>query len=326
MIEHHDAPSAPMGWETSRAELIQLGGSHSGAVVWVAPAYGGNCIGYAVRLRGSWAPVFHSTGPRELREQPTRFGCPILFPFPGVLPDARYEWEGVTRLLPPNGPAGGSHAHGFAHTHPWRTVDANEKSALLEFSTATDLDGQERDAYPFAVRLRLLIALDGAALVLRLTATNDGDRTAPVGLGLHPYFDPDLFGGDRVAVRADLPGRTAHLMSPFPTGVRVARSSGSVPVPAVGEHCLVGHTDLGDCPVAALVGPHGTARVQLSLDAGFRDLLLFAAAEQPSVALEPLSCTHSAASWPPGHRDGLPGLPPGERLEATARITVEEVP
>jgi galactose mutarotase-like enzyme len=66
----------------------------------------------------------------------------------------------------------------------------------------------------------------------------------------------------------------------------------------------------------------GAGSVTLTMEEGCRELVLYAPAEQPSVALEPLSCAHSAISRPAGASDVLAGRPPGERLRLAVTIAV----
>ena len=152
-----------------------------------------------------------------------------------------------------------------------------------------------------------------------IAATNEGAEDAPVGLGLHPYFALDALGGDRMAVRAALPGRSEHrLVGSIPTGDRRLAADSPIALPPPGQSLLLARTDLDDGARATLSGPLGTARITLALTAGCRDLVLFAPPQQPSLSLEPHSVAPGAASQPPGHRDGLVGLAP----QATARLSM----
>jgi galactose mutarotase-like enzyme len=66
--------------------------------------------------------------------------------------------------------------------------------------------------------------------------------------------------------------------------------------------------------------------VTLTLDAGYRDLLLFAPPIQESISLEPQTHMPGGASLPEGHPDGLVGLAPGATLSATAKIKLVPPP
>lgn len=276
----------------------------------------------AARVAGS--RIIHAADPRTLQESPTRFGIPILFPFPGHVRGSRYTWAGVEHQLPPNSPDGRGYVHGFAQFHPWRVARDGPDSLFAEFSTLTDLPDRVAAGYPFAVRLRLALRLAQGALTVRLAATNEGDEAAPVGLGLHPYFALDALGGDRTAVRAEIPGRAEHLLDgSIPTGERRVVADGPVALPPPGQSLLRARTDLGNGVTATLVGPPGTSRIILTLTAGCRDLVLFAPPQQASISLEPHSVAPGAASQPPGHRDGLVGLAPQATIQLVATIAVD---
>ena len=316
-------PRTPPGWEAAEGRLLRLADPTGAALAWLAPEFGANCIGYAVRRADGWTQILHAAGPHVLRENPTRFGIPVLFPFPGHVRGARYSWAGLAHQLPPNRPDGRGYVHGFAQSRPWRVERDGAAGLLAECSTPDDFPGRAAVGYPFAVRLRLAIRLVHGALTVRLAATNEGTEDAPVGLGLHPYFALDALGGDRAAVRAELPGRSEHLLAgPIPTGGRRAAAAGPVALPPPGQGLLLARTDLGDRARATLTGPGGSPRITLALTAGCRDLVLFAPPQQPSVSLEPHSVAPGAASQPPGHRDGLVGLAPQATTQLSMTIIV----
>ncbi|MCC6626518.1 MAG: aldose 1-epimerase [Chloroflexi bacterium] len=318
-----DDDGLPAGWQAERADLARLATPDGATVAWLAPAIGGNCVGFAVRQDGGWQAVLHSEGPVALRERPSRFGVPIMFPFPGHMPGARYAWRGATYALPSNVPAGDVFLHGFAHTRPWRLVAAGPDTATVELSTPADLTPAERAGFPFAVRTRLDLRVEPRALAITLTATNEGDTDAPVGLGLHPYFDPSLFGGDRTAARLTLPGRLGRTVRPLPTGPTRPVAVTVVTPPPLGTTSLVSRTDLGADAAVTLTGPTGRPRVVMHLLEGVQDLLVFAPAEHASVSVEPLSSAPSGASQPDGHPDGLVGLAPGAQRRLAVRVAFE---
>ena len=162
------APAAPPGWEAATRNLVRLVDRSGAALAWLAPRYGANLVGYAVRRPAGWQQVLYAAGPQALAARPTRYGCPVLCPFPGFVTGARYTWHGHNYTLPPNLPGGRGYAHGFAHTHSWRMTQASVDTATAELATMTDLPSAARAGYPFALRLRLTARLVGQALVLEL--------------------------------------------------------------------------------------------------------------------------------------------------------------
>ena len=249
-MAHDDSPRTPPGWEAYAGMLIRLAGADGRALAWLAPEYGANCVAFMVRADDAWLSVLHDDGPEALAARPSRFGCAILFPFPGHMMDFRYHWQGTTLTIPRRGSTAPSFTHGFAHTHPWQVIDVAPDRVTVAFSTADALVPDQRAGYPFDVRLTETVSIAGDTLRISLAATNEGADAAPVGIGLHPYFAAAPLGGDRTRVRVELPGQKEHVQShSVPTGEKRPVVSPWVAVPPLGETANVARTDLGPgCP------------------------------------------------------------------------------
>jgi len=313
---------APPDPTISRDTLVRLEDPSGEAAAWIAPEHGANCVAYAVRHAGTWVQLLHSPDPAALDSFPTRFGCPILFPFPGYVTDSVYVWRGVTRVLPANLPGTAQFAHGFAHDRPWRIESVSPAKFEAEMNTARDLGALERSAYPFDVRLRVTVELRDRALVMRLEATNDGRDDAPVGLGLHPYFDAAALG-ERSTVHVRLPSGSVRTLSAGPAASEGTELGPDVQMPSTGRAFLGTASGLGDETVVSIAGPRADRSVRLSFLQGFRHLVIYAPADRPSVALEPLTSAHSAASRPEGDPSGLAALRSGASLRAAVIIRLE---
>lgn len=326
MASATDLPTVPPGWERAPERLIRFAAPDGESCAWLAPDFGANCVGYAVRRRGRWVQILHAAGPVALTAAPIRYGCPLLFPFPGHVRLARYRWAGVDHTLPSNVTERQHYVHGFAARHSWRVTHRARDGVVAEFSTLRDLPGGRRAAgYPFAIGLRLLVRLTNEALAVTLQATNEGQRAAPVGLGLHPHFALGALGGDRAAVRVFLPGEQEHILAEaIPTGEKRAVADPEVLLPPRGQRMLVARTSLGPLPLAMLAGPPGTLDIRLTAVEGCRDLLLFVPPLEPSISLEPHSCAPGAASQPEGHPDGLVALDPGATRRLAITVAVGE--
>lgn len=100
---------------------------------------------------------------------------PVLFPIVGRLAGDSYTHEGQSYRLT---------QHGFARDRrfAWETRESGACSLVL-----TD-DAESRALYPYAFRLTLSYALEGATLTLRYTLRNTGDVPMPAALGAHPAF------------------------------------------------------------------------------------------------------------------------------------------
>lgn len=317
-----ETPLMPPGWETFSGALIRLANADASALAWLAPDYGANCVAFMVRSGDAWAPVFHNDGPGSLSERPSRFGCPVLFPFPGHMMNFQYRWQGKTLTIPRRGSTAPSFTHGFAHTHAWHVTDASQDRVIATFSTDDALAPDERAGYPFAVRLTESVSLTRYALRISVRATNEGAQDAPVGIGLHPYFAAAALGGDRTRVRVELPGRTEHhLTRSVPTGEKRPVAASTVTVAPMGETANIARTDLPPDARATLTGATGARAITFAFIEGVRDVVYFAPADQPSISIEPHTCAPGAASQPEGHPDGLVPLAPGSSLTMTVEIT-----
>ena len=98
-MTQNDAP-LPTGWSGDERMLIRLDAPDGSSVAWIAPSMGANVIGFAVRGRNGWRQVLFSQGAEQLAALPSRFGVPILFPFPGHMRRGQYTWRGQTHLVP----------------------------------------------------------------------------------------------------------------------------------------------------------------------------------------------------------------------------------
>jgi aldose 1-epimerase len=224
--------------------------------------------------------------------------------------------------MPSNAPTGDRFLHGVAHTAVWQPVTVAPDALTAELTPAA-LTPTERAGYPFDVTLRATFRLEGAALRVALEAHNAGDAPAPVGLGLHPYFDPTLLGGDRGQARMHLPGRQTRLGRPVPSGEREAVDDAPVSPAPLGEQGLISRTDLEPGGAVRLTGATERPALTITLLEGVNDLLVFSPAEDPSISIEPLSQPPSAASQPEGHPDGLIGLEPCARRRLVVEFRVD---
>jgi aldose 1-epimerase len=336
------SPTCPSSWETAAERLYTIGSGDGRAVAWVCPEIGGNTVAYAVQVGDRWVQVFDVAPPAALRETPSRYGLPILFPFPGGMRNGRYQWGGLEHVVPPTYPGGSDPdgasivIHGFAHIRPWRFVEQTPSRIVLEFRTPDALDAARAASYPFAVRLTHEIRLGPDGLTSVLTAENQGTEAAPLAFGLHPYFGADVLGPDRSRVQVELPGSSTRVRGtgdrPGMTGEREPAPAGPVSIVPLGETMIASRTDFPPAPAVARVinlapidGRDGWS-VTLSMDAGYRDLLLFAPPAQASISIEPQTHMPGGASLPEGHPDGLVGLGPGATLSATATIRLVPPP
>ncbi|MEO6061665.1 MAG: aldose 1-epimerase [Thermoflexales bacterium] len=297
-----ELPECPApGWAGSA--LIRLADPQGAALAWIAPEAGANCLAFAVMRAGGWVNLLFSAGPDALRSRPTRFGIPLLAPFPGLLPGGRYTWRGAEYRLAPNAADGHSFAHGFAHDRPWRIVRRTASDVELTVSLPAALSAAERAGYPFEIDLWARFSLEAGTLRIEFGAVNRGRDPAPLGLGLHPYFPVTSLAEHREALMVELPG-----------------FSEAVPMPPQGRALLEICPNVGDAHVARLGVARGDPAIELGVTAGARALAIYAPADQPSASIEPTTCALSAMARGEGGPDGMPALAPGGRL--ALRVTL----
>ena len=297
-----DLPECPApGWD--EAALVRLADPAGGALAWIAPETGANCIAFSVRRAGAWVNLLFSAGPDALRARPTRFGIPLLAPFPGLLPGGRYTWRGAEYTLTPNTPDGRTFAHGFAHDRPWRVVGQSGSDVELTLSLREALSAVERAGYPFEIDLRARFSLEGGALRIDLDAVNCGCEPAPVGLGLHPYAAISALAEHREDLAAELP-------PPCP----------ALALPPLGKAMLEVCADALAPSSARLRLARGGPAIDLRVREGAGSLAVFVPADQPSVSFEPTTCALSAMALGEGGPAGMPALAPGKDLTLSASL------
>jgi aldose 1-epimerase len=332
----HALPELPPLWEEAADQLFRIAGHDGRAVAWLCPEIGGNTVAYAVLVDGRWVQLLDIAPPATLAETPSRYGLPVLFPFPGHMRNRRYQWNGQTIEVPPTFPGIDAVTHGFAHVRPWRLTRHAPAGASCELRTPDDLDEGQAASYPFTVRLTQDVDLgEHGELLVRLTAVNEGEEPAPVAFGLHPYFGEDIIGADRTLVHVELPGASERVRTgepqPYMTGERTPAPAEPVSIVPLGQTMATGRTDFppegGTARIIDLppIGGRSGWTVEL-LMVGYKDILFFAPPAQNSISLEPQSHMPGCASMPEGHPDGLVALAPGGTLEAVMRVQLVPPP
>jgi len=108
--------------------------------------------------------------------------APILFPIVGRLKNDALRHGGKTYPMT---------QHGFARDRRFAWVEQGTRSCRLALSD----DAETRTRYPFAFRLEVTYAVDGADLEVGFEIINTGDEMLPASLGGHPAFNWPLVPG-----------------------------------------------------------------------------------------------------------------------------------
>ena len=135
----------------------------------------------------SWRPVLND-GPREMLwadpdfaagdKRPSSGGIPLLFPFPGRIGGAKYQFNGREYQLEP-GDAFGNAIHGFVFNRPWRVVEHGDAHVVGEFQASVD-DPTILEHWPADFRIRVSYEVRGRGACERDSLREYGRRPAAV--------------------------------------------------------------------------------------------------------------------------------------------------
>jgi aldose 1-epimerase len=107
----------------------------------------------------------------------------LLSPWPNRVDHGRYTFEGATHQLALSEPKLDNAIHGLTRYEIFTPVAHDGNSVTLRSP------GHGAQGYPFAVQVDATYSLDAATgLVVAITATNVGSRSAPWGTAHHPYL------------------------------------------------------------------------------------------------------------------------------------------
>ncbi|WP_332697013.1 aldose 1-epimerase [Halalkalibacter lacteus] len=123
-----------------------------------------------------------------LKDEPLYYGIPVLFP-PNRTRFGRFEFQGRVYQLDINW-ENKHNNHGFLALHSWKVASTmqigNSQSVTSTFATIDFPDVLRQ--YPHDLFFSMTYELKGSTLTQKVSITNRGVVTAPVGFGLHPWF------------------------------------------------------------------------------------------------------------------------------------------
>jgi aldose 1-epimerase len=318
------------GMSQSMLEALIIRDEASGSTARILASLGFNCF--------SWRPVL-AGAPREVLwaergfeagdKRPSGSGIPLLFPFPGRIGGAAFEFRGRPYQLEP-ADAFGNAIHGFVYNRPWRVVEQQSNRVVGEFHASVD-DASILERWPADFRIRVSYQVRGCELVSEIRYENIGDGPLPCGFGTHAYFRLPLAKGDdaeqtRVLVPA---AQVWEAQEMLPTGQKM---------PATGELSLATGDPLAgrqfdtyftglraghdDRVRTMLADDHGRSIVQ-SFDEAFTQCVVYTPPHREAICLEPYTCLPDAFRLSAeGHETGFQILEPGESFETTITIEV----
>ena len=311
-------------------ECITLTDASSGATVKIAVGFGFNCFQFRVeRNRRSldilWSdPAFANGSARA-----SSSGIPILFPFPGRIPQGVLNWEGKEYRLPA-GDGRGNAIHGFVLDRPWRVTQRNDHQVVGEFHASRD-DAKILELWPADFRIRVTYSLRRDTLSCAIEVENPDSKPLPFGLGTHPYFRVSLGGKRRDECQVIVPvAEEWELKELLPTGRRMALANAKTLQQGMrfGEmqfdHVLTGLIQQDGWYRSAVVDSDANVRVEQNFDRAFRECVLYTPGHRGAVCIEPYTCVPGPFGLQERGIDaGLRVLQPGEKFTAQVEIVVE---
>ena len=190
--------------EREGERLIVLTDAQSGAEAQLWPGCGNNLFSLTLpRPDGAGDLVTVIQDPpalAEIRRRPSWWGIPLLFPFPGTIPQGEYEFEGRKLRLGNPGqeivsegkerPGTKRDYHGFVMDLPWEASEPRADDGAVTVTSSLDsADHPEaNEGFPFAYRVEAAYELTASGLKLDFMVRNPGTEKLPFGFGAHPFF------------------------------------------------------------------------------------------------------------------------------------------
>lgn len=243
----------------------------------------------------------------------------VLAPWPNRLGGGRYvDPGGVEQQLALSEVARGNAIHGLVRWMPWRVAAHSAESITMECPLFPS------PGYPFDLLMQVTYALDAGGLRCTVTARNAGPRTAPYGIGHHPYIACPDGRADEAVLHVPAQAVLQHGDDMLPTGreidvagttldFRTPRRVGAARIDETYTQLIPDADGVTRCSV----GDGATWRTALWMRPPLRWLQVFTSdVLQPprrrrAIALEPMSCPPDAL------RSGVDVvlLQPGEECE-----------
>ncbi|RYV50152.1 aldose 1-epimerase family protein [Pengzhenrongella frigida] len=248
----------------------------------------------------------------------------VLVPWPNRLEDGQYTYAGVGYQVPINEPELGTALHGLASWVRWTVVTHDDDAVTLAVALVPT------PGYPFPVRIEITYALSDAGLSVRTVATNDGDTTAPYGVGFHPWLSPAGASLDDCTLRLDAATHVTIDERLLPTGTEPVDERTDFRTPrllrgvVLDDAYLDATRDAEGLSWMQLAAPDGrTAAVWMddSMDTWqvcTGDALSILAVRRTGLAAEPMSCIANAFRT----GDRLVHLAPGAQHAVTWGATL----
>lgn len=299
----------------------------------IATSLGNNCYSFGIPVNGEWIDLIDPPPDLEtLKNEPTRYGNPILFPFPNRIREGKFTFEGKEYTFD-KAPGTPNSIHGLLLNQPYKVenVDTTDGASIVCHLDSREFPEITRQ-YPLPFEIRITHTLKETILTLDIHIRNIGDSNMPMGFGIHPYFRVPLSSKSSaerclITVPASkwweleelLPtGEISDLEeeADFRSGKPLAGRqfddvlTGVILLDGV-SRCVIDDRDIG-------------IRMTLASDAQFRELVVYTPPGRPAICFEPYTCPTDAINLEARGIDaGVIVLEPGAAFSGKIRIIAE---
>lgn len=275
-------------------------------------------ISAIVKADGAELCSLHDATGREVLWQggpPWPRHAPVLFPIVGRLAGDRLRHRGRDYRLT---------QHGFARDRRFTWAECRSTSCRLVLQD----DDQTRAAYPFAFRLEVGYAAEPEALSVGFSIINTGSEVLPASIGAHPAFLWPLQAGiSKTDHRLEFEAAETAPVRRLSGGLLLAERFAT---PIDGRTLSL--TEALFAPDAIIVDQlasrsvrysgGGARSIEVSWDAGFRQLGIWSRADADLLCIEPWHGFASPIGFAGEFLDkpGIMLIPAGEKRDAGFRI------
>jgi aldose 1-epimerase len=207
-------------------QVFTLSDSNSGTLAKVVPELGFNLYSLHFSINGKPTKII-SEPPHlaDLKKNPSRYGHPILFPFPNRIANGSYTFRGKKFETPVS--HGGNAIHGYAHQATWRVkgTESDSESASITGVFQLSKDAPEHlQHWPTDAIIEVNYRLKLNQIVISAKITNPSDHELPWGLGYHTYYNlPIAEAGNTAETLVVVPASRRWQLEKFiPTGLKEA--------------------------------------------------------------------------------------------------------
>ena len=319
--------------EVDGIETYVLRDNTTKAEAKIATSLGNNCYSFGVCANNEWIDLIDPPPDLEtLKGEPTRYGNPILFPFPNRIRGGRFTFEEKEYRFD-KVPGTPNSIHGLLLNQPYQVESVDTAGGA---SIVCRLDSREfpevMRQYPLPFEIRITHTLIETTLTLDINIRNIGDNNMPMGFGIHPYFRVPLSSKSSVEqCLITVPAsRRWELEELLPTGEisdleeEADFRSGKPLGGRQFDDVLTGVILSGDVSHCVINDLDAGLRMVLESDAQFRELVVYTPPNRPSICFEPYTCPTDAINLEARRIDaGVIVLEPGATFSGKIRVIAE---